>query len=78
MRRAPHSQMWSLAPCSLVYDAGETAGMNSELTISEALLDPLIAMVMRADGVTCEELKQLLETAARKVETNLSDEVQEQ
>lgn len=75
---APHSQMWSLAPCSLIYDAGETGGMNGELTISEALRDPLIAMVMRADGVTSEELKQLLETAARKVETNLSDEVQEQ
>ncbi len=52
--------------------------MNGELTISEALRDPLIAMVMRADGVTSEELKQLLETAARRVETNLSDEVQEQ
>ncbi|MDR6665642.1 hypothetical protein J2X71_001900 [Rhizobium sp. 1399] len=75
---APHSQMWSLAPCSLIYDAGETGGMNGELTISEALRDPLIAMVMRADGVTSEELKQLLETAARRVETNLSDEVQEQ
>ena len=39
---------------------------SNDLTISEALRDPLIAMVMRADGVTLEDFKQLLETAARK------------
>lgn len=41
---------------------------RDDLTISEALRDPLIAMVLRADGVTLEEFKQLLETAARKRE----------
>jgi hypothetical protein len=39
-----------------------------DLTISEALRDPLIAMVMRADGVKLDDFKQLLETAARKRE----------
>lgn len=41
---------------------------RDDLTISEALRDPLIAMVMRADGVKLEDFKQLLETAARKRE----------
>ncbi|EJB01367.1 hypothetical protein Rleg9DRAFT_0099 [Rhizobium leguminosarum bv. trifolii WSM597] len=41
---------------------------RDDLTISEALRDPLIAMVMRADGVKLEDLKQLLETAAGKRE----------
>jgi hypothetical protein len=41
---------------------------NRDLTISEALHDPMIAMVMRADGVKLEDFKQLLETAARKRE----------
>jgi len=39
---------------------------RDDLTISEALHDPLIAMVLRADGVKFEDFKQLLETAARK------------
>lgn len=39
---------------------------RDDLTISEALRDPLIAMVMRADGVKLEDFKQLLETAAVK------------
>lgn len=39
-----------------------------DLTIAEALRDPMIAMVMRADGVKLEDFKQLLETAARKRE----------
>ncbi|MBY5348909.1 hypothetical protein [Rhizobium leguminosarum] len=41
---------------------------RDDLTISEALHDPLIAMVLRADGVKLEDFKQLLETAARKRE----------
>ncbi|MBB4278614.1 hypothetical protein [Rhizobium mongolense] len=45
---------------------------TSDLTISEALRDPLIAMVMRADGVKLDDFKQLLETAARKREPNAS------
>ena len=45
---------------------------RDDLTISEALRDPLIAMVLRADGVKLEDFKQLLETAARKREPNTS------
>jgi len=45
---------------------------NRDLTISEALRDPMIAMVMRADGVKLEDFKQLLETAARKREASTS------
>jgi hypothetical protein len=45
---------------------------RDDLTISEALRDPLIAMVMRADGVKLEDFKQLLETAARKREPRSS------
>ncbi|MBY5914982.1 hypothetical protein HFO77_11205 [Rhizobium leguminosarum] len=41
---------------------------RDDLTISEALRDPLIAMVLRADGVKLEDFKQLLETAAHKRE----------
>jgi hypothetical protein len=41
---------------------------TSDLTISEALRDPLIAMVMRADGVKLDDFRQLLETAAGKRE----------
>ncbi|MGG7579114.1 hypothetical protein [Rhizobium sp. Nf11,1] len=41
---------------------------RDDLTISEALRDPLIAMVLRADGVKLEDFKQLLETAAGKSE----------
>ena len=41
---------------------------REDLTISEALRDPLIAMVLRADGVKLEDFKQLLETAAHKRE----------
>ena len=41
---------------------------RDDLTISEALRDPLIAMVLRADGVQLEDFKQLLETAAGKRE----------
>jgi hypothetical protein len=52
---------------------GVTAGKNDELTISEALCDPLIAMVMRADGVTSEEFKRLLEAAARELKANLAN-----
>ncbi|NLS04309.1 hypothetical protein HGP14_13180 [Rhizobium sp. P32RR-XVIII] len=46
---------------------------SNDLTISEALRDPLIAMVMRADGVKLEEFKQLLETAARKRESKVGN-----
>jgi hypothetical protein len=41
---------------------------RDDLTISEALRDPLIAMVMRADGVKLDDFKRLLETAAVKRE----------
>lgn len=54
---------------------GETAGRTYELTISEALRDPLIAIMMRADGVTSEEFRRLLETAARELETNTANSV---
>jgi hypothetical protein len=47
-----------------------TAGWNGDLSISEALRDPLIAILMRADGVTCDELAHLLETAARTMKAN--------
>ncbi len=48
-----------------IASAEANLGWNEELTISEAVRDPLIAIVMRADGVTCEEFTHLLETAAR-------------
>jgi len=54
---------------------GATAGTNDELTITEALCDPLIAMVMRADGVTSEEFKRLLEAAAHELKTNLANSI---
>lgn len=52
---------------------GATAGKNDELTITEALRDPLIAIVMRADGVTSDELKRLLEAAAQELKVNLAN-----
>ncbi|EPE94794.1 hypothetical protein [Rhizobium grahamii] len=45
---------------------------REELTISEALRDPLIAMVLRADGVKLDDFKSLLETAARTREQRTS------
>jgi hypothetical protein len=45
---------------------------RDDLTISEALRDPLIAMVMRADGVKLDDFKRLLETAAVKREQRVS------
>ncbi|MEK1896616.1 MAG: hypothetical protein AAAB20_25635 [Rhizobium sp.] len=41
---------------------------REDLTITEALRDPLIAMVLRADGVNLDDFKRLLETAAKKRE----------
>lgn len=41
---------------------------REDLTIDEVLHDPMIAMVMRADGVRLDDFKQLLESAARRVE----------
>ena len=41
---------------------------REDLTITEALRDPLIAMVLRADGVKLDDFKRLLETAAKKRE----------
>ncbi|WP_092586094.1 hypothetical protein [Rhizobium mongolense] len=64
--------------CSVIGHAGATGGKNDELTISEALRDPLIAMVLRADGVTSEEFKRVLQTAAREWKLNrptLSEEM---
>nr|WP_183929529.1 hypothetical protein [Rhizobium mongolense] len=66
-----NSEPRSFALCSV----GATGGKNDELTISEALRDPLIAMLMRADGVTSEEFKRVLQTAAREVETKLASAV---
>ncbi len=37
---------------------------NSDLTISEVLSDPMIRAIMRADGVTTNEMKTLLYSAA--------------
>jgi len=45
---------------------------REELTITEALRDPLIAMVLRADGVKLDDFRRLLETAARKREQRTS------
>jgi hypothetical protein len=59
--------------CSVAAAVGE----NDELTITEALRDPLIAIVMRADGVTSEEFKRLLETAARELDANLIKSINE-
>lgn len=49
--------------------------MRNDLTISESLRDPLIAIMMRADGVKLEELKQLLETAAHERESKLGSSI---
>jgi hypothetical protein len=57
---------------------GAIAGKNDELTITEALGDPLIAMVMRADGVTSEEFKRLLEAAARELKAKLASHQREE
>ena len=57
---------------------GATAGKKDELTISEALCDPLIAMMMRADGVTSEEFKRLLEAAARELKAKLASHQREE
>ena len=70
-----NSEPRSFALCSVIGYAGATGGKNDELTISEALRDPLIAMVMRADGVTSEEFKRVLQTAARAVETKLANAI---
>ncbi|MBY3174299.1 hypothetical protein HFO39_21205 [Rhizobium leguminosarum] len=64
--------LFSSEYCSPV---GATAGKNEELTITEALRDPLIAIVMRADGVTSEEFKRLLEAAARELKANLANSI---
>ncbi|CCM79043.1 hypothetical protein [Rhizobium mesoamericanum] len=45
---------------------------REDLTITEALRDPLIAMVLRADGVKLDDFKRLLETAAKKGEQRAS------
>ncbi|MBD9446376.1 hypothetical protein [Rhizobium sp. RHZ01] len=45
---------------------------REDLTITEALHDPLIAMVLSADGVKLDDFKRLLETAARKREQRTS------
>lgn len=44
---------------------------STDLTISECLRDPLIAVLMHADGVKLEDFRQLLETAARNWESKL-------
>ncbi|MBY5816349.1 hypothetical protein [Rhizobium leguminosarum] len=64
--------LFSSEYCSPV---GATAGKNEELTITEALRDPLIAIVMRADGVTSEEFKRLLEAAAGELKANLANSI---
>ncbi|WP_334546556.1 hypothetical protein [Rhizobium leguminosarum] len=65
--------MNTLSSSGYYCSVGTTAGNNDELTISEALCDPLIAMMMRADGVTSEEFNRLLEAAARELKANLAD-----
>ncbi|OWW04687.1 hypothetical protein ATY81_01510 [Rhizobium sp. R72] len=45
---------------------------RQDLTIAEALRDPLIAMVLRADGVKLDDFRRLLETAAKKREQRVS------
>ncbi|TDW32391.1 hypothetical protein EV128_107260 [Rhizobium azibense] len=72
---ATNSEPRSLALCSVIGYVGAAGGKNDELTISEALRDPLIAMVMRADGVTSEEFKRVLRTAAREMETKLANPI---
>lgn len=39
--------------------------METDLTISEVAADPLIAMMIEADGVSIEDLKVLLHTTAK-------------
>jgi serine kinase of HPr protein (carbohydrate metabolism regulator) len=39
--------------------------METDLTISEVAADPLIAMMIEADGVSIEDLKMLLQTTAK-------------
>lgn len=46
---------------------------NTDLTISECLRDPLIAVLMHADGVKLEDLRKLLETAACNWESKLDN-----
>lgn len=41
--------------------------ITDDLTMNEALQDPLIAQVLRADGVRQEDFRRLLETAALKM-----------
>lgn len=38
---------------------------NSEMTMSEALRDPMIRQLLRADRVSLSEFAELLETTAR-------------
>jgi hypothetical protein len=64
-------QEWNTGDCPRKEEYAMTKTRN-DLTISEALRDPLIAMVMRADGVKLDDFKQLLETAARKREQRVS------
>jgi hypothetical protein len=42
-----------------------------DLTIIDVLKDPLIRLMMRADGVSVKTMKALLIDAARKQKTNL-------
>lgn len=74
---ARNSELRSLAMCSVTDHADATAGKNGELTIAEVLEDPLIAIVMKADGVTSEEFQRLLETAAREMEAKLANSTKE-
>ena len=46
---------------------------GTDLTISECLRDPLIAVLMHADGVKLEDLRQLLEAAARNWQSKLDN-----
>ena len=46
---------------------------STDLTISECLRDPLIAVLMHADGVKLEDLRKLLETAACNWESKLGN-----
>lgn len=41
--------------------------MYPEMTIDELLNDPLINIMMRADGISVDKMKSLLQAAAKRI-----------
>lgn len=42
---------------------------SNEMTIEELLADPLINLMMRADGVSVRRIKHILQDAAARIQT---------